>query len=101
VYGANPDSRDFFLYNLNTGVRTELASLLPSGWTLGLPIAIDDQGRILVSAESAATNWNNTELFLLTPAGLSSSPLATPEPTTFVTLAVAGIGLAVRRRWKS
>ncbi len=98
-------SRDFFLYNLNTGVSTDLASLLPTGWYPDIPkMALDDQGRILLTAipPLAFSGADNPDhLFLLTPAGLSSSPLATPEPTPFVTLAVVGIGLAGRRRWKS
>jgi hypothetical protein len=88
------------LANLNTGIVTPLNSLLP-GWHIeGGGEALDDQGRILVYASSQATDWQD-HAFLLTPAGLSSNPIPAPEPTPFITLAVAGLGLAVRRRWKS
>jgi hypothetical protein len=104
---------DFALYNLKTGVLTNLASLVPDP-SVGIAsaIAIDDQGRILIDSyqpnspnspkqpDSNGSNFHD-ELYLLTPDGLSSAPLATPEPSTLVTLAVAGIGLMVRRRWKS
>jgi hypothetical protein len=98
---ASPGYRVFFVYDPHSGIKTEIASLLPTGWGNGYPVALDDQGRILLYASTAENDWNNSSLLLLTPAGLSSTPLPAPEPTTLATLAVAGFGLAIRRRWKS
>jgi hypothetical protein len=96
----------FLLANLNTGTVTNLQDLLPAGWHIDYgQMALDDQGRILVYADQPSV-YQSTGVFqehalLLTPAGLTSNPIPAPEPTTFVMLAVVGIGLAVRRRWKS
>ena len=100
-YNSLLGSRDVFLFDLHSGVRTELASLLPQGLSWPDPIALDDQGRILLRADKPdvpGVYHSQTELLLLTPAGLSSTPIATPEPSTLATLAVAGLGLAVHRR---
>ena len=95
--------RDFFVYDLHTRIRTELAPLLPPGWIIARPpIAIDDQGRVLLYADKPYVPGSNTpaELLLLTPAGLASGPIATPEPSTLATLAVAIAGLVYRRHRK-
>lgn len=100
--GQYNGSRDFFVYDLHSRLRTELAPLLPAGWTVdGWPVALDDRGRILLYADGPYVSGHFThtnELLLLTPAGLASGPIATPEPSTLATLAVAAVGVAYRRR---
>ncbi len=106
---SGTNAPNYILYDIKTGVTTSLQSLLPLKLTVSVPIAIDDQGRILLDTQVQNTPnqpGNNgsgvhDELVLLTPASLSSAPLAAPEPTTLVTLAVAGVALVVRRRWKT
>jgi len=39
-------------------------------------------------------------LLLLTPEGVSSDPIATPEPSTLAIMVVAGAGWVIRRRIK-
>ena len=104
--GSTPyDDRLFMLTNINTGINTNLQSILP-GWHIDFGhLALDDQGRIVVygeppySSDSPVHDYNDYAL-LLTPAGLSSAPRATPEPSTFVTLAVAGLCVLARQRWR-
>jgi hypothetical protein len=94
------DTLVYALTNLNTGISTNLQDLLPN-WHLDFGnLALSDTGQILVYADNQSTNYQAHAL-LLTPAGLSSTPIAAPEPSAFVTLAVAGVTLVVRRRWKS
>lgn len=95
-------------FDMKTGILSELPSNL-NGWLLrgpewspGGPLALDDQGRLLyfgVKREGdESTDPGHT--LLLTPAGLASDPIATPEPSTLATLAAAIAGLAYRRHRK-
>ena len=96
-----PGYRDYFVFDPHTGLRIEIASLLPTGWSSYFPIALDDQGRILTTAYSITNEVISTDVFLLTPAGLSSAPIPAPEPSTFAILTLAGVGLMIHRRRKS
>jgi hypothetical protein len=107
--GSGPsNSIDAMLYNVNSHSLTDLsAQLLAVGYNSAQPIALDDDGRILLSATSFSTSLNTltTDNLLLTPDGLSSSPLEVPapEPGTFAIglLAIAGCAahcLRERRR---
>ena len=86
------------LYKIGTHSLINLSDyLLPQGYHDLHPLAIDDQGRILLWA---AEGFNSAEYtLLLTPAGVTSDPipLATPEPGSLAVMAVAMAGLAVHR----
>ena len=96
-----------YLYNINSNTLTNLGTLsvlTAGGWNNIRPIAIDDQGRILLEGfENPATGDRSAHTLLLTPQGVSSSAqeLAAPEPGA---LALAGsiiAALAVRRAVRS
>ncbi len=74
--------------NLNNYIASSLGINLTAG------LKVDDLGRIIAQG----TVDGQTQDFLLTPAGLSSSPIPAPEPSTLVLLAVASVGWIVRRR---
>jgi hypothetical protein len=74
--------------NLNNYIASSLGINLTQG------LKVDDLGRIIAQG----TVDGQTQDFLLTPAGLSSSPIPAPEPSTLVLLAVASVGRVVRRR---
>jgi hypothetical protein len=92
VYNANSNS----LTNLGT-----LPAISSSGYFNITPIAIDDLGRILLRMNSTS-KFTTSDTLLLTPDGVSSEPLSTPEPGA---LAVWGVVCAcltaqfVARRW--
>lgn len=109
-YGsAEPNINHALLYNINTHTLTDLATLLSSA---GLqyfdlvPLAIDDDGRILLSGQLFNPNLGSTpDNLLLSPTGVSSAPLEVPAPepgTLAIALAaIAGFAayrLRVRRR---
>ncbi len=93
-----------FLYNLNTNSLLDLntlSAIQAGGWNSISPIAIDDQGRILLTV-SPLTGPDHT--LLLTPEGVSSNPLAVPAPEpaplalAVVTIAALALRRAVRGR---
>lgn len=100
----NDTGTDVVLYSLKTHTLTDLTQLLN---TLGrtysnfLPIALDDDGRILLSAEyfNPGVGYSPTRL-LLTPDGVSSEPLPVPapEPGTWAVAFVAIAAIATHRR---
>jgi hypothetical protein len=71
------------------------AQLITLGYSNVNPIALDDDGRILLSAISFSPSMNHltTDSLLLTPDGLSSDPLEIPAPEPG-TLAVALLAIA-------
>jgi hypothetical protein len=72
--------------NLNNYISNSL------GINLTVGLKIDDLGRIIAQGDM----YSNTYDFLLTPIGLSDSPLATPEPSAFAVLAVGITALGIR-----
>jgi hypothetical protein len=81
---------DTLVYNLATHTPTDL-DLLPQflGTYSNLrPLAIDDEGQILVNAVSSPSTGEVAETLLLTPSG---EPLvATPEPGAWIVWALLG-----------
>jgi hypothetical protein len=94
---------DVAVYNMNTHVRTDLSTLpvLVSGGYSNLRAPqIDDAGRILLRANHESPSGQMTDdLVLLTPSGVSSTPLpsAAPEPGGWVVMALAMASLAALR----
>lgn len=87
-----PGARTFVLDDLKSGQITDISQLMP-GWTIEYrKMALDDQGRILAYGSSAGDGYK-VHALLLRPA----DPIATPEPSTLATMAVAVAGLAIRR----
>lgn len=90
-----------YLYNLNTSSLLDLSTLgvlTSGGWSNIQPIAIDDQGRILLQAMPAPTTGLTSEqTLLLTPASVSPDEFAAPEPGTLTLAFVAIAALAARR----
>lgn len=95
------------LYDITTHRLTNLSALpVLANYLNVLPIAIDDQGRILVDADPV--RWGTAkQTLLLTPAGVTSDPhlVPAPEPGSLAVMALAmaafaarGIGERRRRR---
>ena len=91
---------NLFLYNINTQSLINLSNLLLSAGYFGFQaIAIDDQGRIVLGAQTLnETGYSFTNL-LLTPDGMSAAPLeaTVPEPSTLAVMILAIAGFATRR----
>jgi len=101
-----------YLYDSKTQAVTDMTSLinsmkwttstqLPMGqspnWFLSVPAGqIDDQGRILVQATEGYSGTPHE--LLLIPQGLSSDPIATPEPATWAVFATLIGGWLVHKR---
>ena len=79
--------RSALLYNVDTKELLTLPSQI-GRWDIDIPRAIDDQGRLLFVGNTAD---QRDHVLLLTPEGVSSDPIATPEPST---LAILGVGAA-------
>jgi hypothetical protein len=94
-----------YLYNLNTQSLLNLgtlAVLTSGGWNNLRPIAIDNQGRILLEGPpnpAAGDPLAHPHGLLLTPEGVSSTPLMvpTPEPGALALAAVTLAALALRK----
>lgn len=107
IYDSRPNNggpSQAILYNVNTQTTTDLATVLgAAGIAAGTitPLAIDDQGRILVSG---LYPYSGPPInFLLTPDGVSSDPIeqTVPEPSTLALLLLAITSYAIhhaRRR---
>jgi hypothetical protein len=92
---ANP-LNNAVMYDINTHTLTNLSTLPAlAGYLNVLPVAIDDLGRILVEASPVAGGPEQS--LLLTPAGVSSDPLAVPapEPGSFAVMALAMAAFAL------
>lgn len=101
---APGNNNDLVVYNINTHTSTDLATLpaITAGgyWNLILG-SIDDQGRIVLTANSDPGGQFTTDRLLLTPTGLSPNPIVTaaPEPGSWAVMALAMAALAGRRLW--
>ena len=82
AHGGSASTSD----NLNNYLADALGVYLTSA------VKIDDMGRIIAEG---TLNGQDQE-FLLTPAGLSSAPIPTPEPKALVTMTVALMAWAAR-----
>jgi hypothetical protein len=93
-----------FLYNGNTHSLANISSLLLNASYLQFqPIAIDDLGRIVLSAEALEpSGFMQPTNLLLTPDGVSALPLEAPvpEPGALAVLLMAGLGFAIKRAQK-
>ncbi len=93
------------LYNINTHSLINLSNYLLSLpqspiYNNLAPLAIDDQGRILLSATSFSSETGFSQVtLLLTPDGVSSDPiiLSTPEPGSWAVMALAMAAFAAHR----
>jgi hypothetical protein len=93
IYGYNYYLHSFLLFDPKTGT-TSLDALAP-GWHIDSAIALDDQGRILITADQGAQD-PKTHSLLLTPADAAPDPVPVPEPTSLATLLI-GLGYAALR----
>ncbi len=96
-----------YLYNASTNSLLNLGTLgvlQAGGWNNIMPVAIDDQGRILLEAAPPPTSGSGPEhTLLLTPQGVSSDPLEVPapEPGGLAIAVAAAAALALRRATRS
>jgi hypothetical protein len=93
---GGPMSADTALYNVDSHSLTDLsAQLSTAGFSNVQPLALDDDGRILVNATSFSPmlNFLTTDNLLLTPDGLTSAPLEVPAPEPG-TLAIGLLAIA-------
>ena len=105
LLGSNYPSA--LVYHPTTKTLTDLQTLQAitnSGYPNLTPIGIDDQGRILVRGQSGpGTDPAAYDTLLLTPDGVSSSPLpmSTPEPGGLLIWGLISVCLAGRfvTRW--
>jgi MYXO-CTERM domain-containing protein len=93
---------DSLVYNVNSHTLTDLATLPPFAngtYSNLLPIAIDDQGRILLQATSTSPSGWTQDTLLLTPDGVSSDPiiLSAPEPSSWAVMVLAVAAFAAHR----
>jgi hypothetical protein len=106
--GSSSRTVSLLLGDLNSGGFAFLPTSIPSalsatssafsGMNLDYAKALDDQGRVLFAGDRQVGGQTELDTILLTPAGLSSSPIPTPEPTTLITLGVLSLGLLIRGR---
>lgn len=106
--GAGGDSGvpQILLYDSKSQSFTNLTSLIdsttsPNGanWFLnGQQAQIDAQGRILITQDASEGFPGSMHSLLLVPEGLSSGPIATPEPATWAVFATLIGGWMARKR---
>jgi hypothetical protein len=93
-YGPNSSQEGPFVYKINSQTLLQLGDL--NGNYLNVqPVAIADNGALLLEGQSAAAGGGDHAL-LLTPDGLSPSPLTVaPEPSAWMVLASAAAAFAI------
>lgn len=79
----------YFDDNLNNYIAKDLGINLTSA------LKVDDLGRIIAVGSTKNDGYG---VFLLSPDGLSTDPLPTPEPATWVVLGLGAVAYAGRRR---
>ncbi len=90
---------DTVLYNINSHTLINLSnSPAVQGYYVEYPLAIDDQGRILLEV-TQGNNPHIQDTLLLTPDGVSSDPiiLSAPEPGSWAVMALAVAAFAMHR----
>jgi hypothetical protein len=92
-------------YNISTHTLTDLFTVVSSahaGFIDLVPIAIDNDGRILLEGRPLADVSQPLHTLLLTPDGVSSSPLESPvpEPGALAVLVMAIAGIAAKKHYK-
>lgn len=86
-----------YLYNVSAKGAVGFATLGEfgaTGWWSAMPIGIDQDGRILVSAAAGVVGQSHT--LLLTPDGLTSDQVTVPEPGSMALAVVAALWFAYR-----
>jgi hypothetical protein len=99
-YNPNyPSLYNAVLYDIGTHTLTNLSALPGlAGYTNIVPIAIDDQGRILVEASPVpGSGVQSEQTLLLTPAGGPGNEVGVPEPSSLAVMVLAMGAFAVRR----
>ena len=94
---SNDIATNAVVYDIGTHSLINLSNYLsPQGYHDIHPIAIDDQGRILLWAALGTTSEDTV---LLTPSGLHPDPipLATPEPASWAVMALAMVAFVAHR----
>lgn len=99
--GFDNQPYDALVYSLSSKSVTDLdtlSAITSGGYSNLTPIAIDDQGQVLVTATLQTPGGAVTDTLLLTPNG--EPIVTTPEPSTCVTwaLIVGASWLATKRR---
>jgi len=95
-YGPNSWQSGPIVYNINTQTSIQLGNL--NGNYLNVqPIAIADNGELLMQGEPVATGGPEHTL-LLTPDGVSPNPLTVaPEPAAWAVMALAAAAFSLRQ----
>jgi PEP-CTERM motif len=102
IGGPQNDITDATLYNTSSHTLVDLSVLLgAAGFANDQPIALDADGRILLSATEFSQTLGPTQTnILLTPDGLPAAPLEVPapEPASIAVMLLAMVGFAWHRR---
>ena len=101
-YSSTSQANAAILYNINTHTSTDLWALLSSanaGFINVVPLAIGDQGQIVLEAQPEANESDPRHTLLLTPNGVSPLPLEVPAPesSTLALMLLTLAGFAGRR----
>lgn len=85
-----------YLYDASSGAKVDLSALLGPAYypDSGIPVAFDDQGRVILQGE---LRDGTSKVLLLTPTDLDAGPVSVPEPSLIAFVACVAAGLAIRR----
>ena len=112
--GEWPVQSDISVYNMATKTSTDITSLPAlvnngysnpiNGYSYLRLLSVNDDGRLLLMSDhqTGLTTFVNNDLLLLTPAGVSSDPIAmnAPEPGSLAVMAMALVAFAAHRARK-